>query len=63
MDRYSLRHYTQENTSGYTQPELDILNDELEALLGDLASSTDDNPSPDEVDALIKRHADDVARR
>lgn len=56
-------HYRMDNTEGYTQAELDALNAELETLVGDLASSTDDNASQGEVDALIKRHADDVARR
>lgn len=58
-----MEHYRLDNTTGYTQAELDALNAELQDLLADLASSTDGNPSPDDVDALIKRHADDVARR
>ena len=58
-----MEHYTMDNTEGYTQAELDALNAELHTLLADLASSTDGNPSPDEVSALIKRHNDDVARR
>ena len=56
-------HYRMDNTTGYTQAELDALNDELEGLLADLAASTDGNHTPDDVDALIKRQQDDVARR
>jgi hypothetical protein len=56
-------HYRFDNTDGYTQAELDALNAELAGLLDDLAASTDGNPDPDDVQALIKRHNDDVARR
>lgn len=55
--------YRPDNTSGYTQAELDAFNEELQGLLADLAASTDGDPTPDDVEALVKRHADDVARR
>lgn len=57
------RYYRLDNTTGYTQAQLDALNAELQDLLADLASSTDDNATPEEVAALISRHAHDVARR
>ena len=58
-----MEHYTTDNTQGYTSEELDALNAELDGLLADLASSTDGQATPDDVQALIKRHNDDVARR
>ena len=47
---------TQQNTEGYTQDELDELNDELSQRLNGI----DD---PDERDNLEKQFADEVARR
>lgn len=50
-------HYTEDNTQGYTQEELDALNAELGALLSEI------EPHTDAWYAVIKRHNDDVARR
>lgn len=48
---------TQDNTTGYTQEELDALNAELEGLLQGL------EPYSDAWYAATKRHGDEVARR
>lgn len=56
-------YYRSDNTAGYTQDELEALNAELQDLLADLASSTDGQATPDDVQALITRHGDAVARR
>lgn len=49
--------YTNENTQGYTQEELDQLNAELAARLEGV------EPGTDAWHEIVKRHADEVARR
>lgn len=51
------QHYTMDNTDGFPQEQLDAWNAELDALLTGL------EPHTDQWYAVIKRHADDVARR
>ena len=55
--------YTQDNTQGYSQAELDALNNECASRLFCAAVNKGDDLTPDEIDAIIKRHADDVAGR
>lgn len=51
------QHYTQDNTEGYTQEQLDALNTELEARLVGL------EPHTDAWYAAIHTHHDEVAGR
>lgn len=55
--------YRLDNTTGYTQAELDALNDELQGILAAEACSSDDTLIPDDVERITKQHADAVARR
>lgn len=50
--------YNAENTDGYTQAELDALNEEIEARLAEI-----DPLDYEARNAEIKRHQDEVARR
>jgi hypothetical protein len=49
--------FTQQNTEGYTDQELDALNAELEERLADL------DPSSDEYQQTEKAFYDEVSRR
>ena len=55
--------YRQDNTEGYGDEELKALNDEIQGILSDYADSAAGDYDPDEVERIIKQHADDVARR
>ena len=57
------QYYTQENTQGYSDAELQALNLELCDILADARASHDDQLTPDEMDAIIKAHSDEVSRR
>jgi hypothetical protein len=52
-----MKYYTPDNTSGYTQAELDALNAELDARLTAL------EPHTDAWYEAIHRHNDEVAGR
>lgn len=54
--------YTADNTTGYTQVELDRLNRALQTMLDD-AYEADPDITPDEIEDLTKAHAEAVARR
>ena len=49
--------FTQENTEGYTDSELDALNEELAERLGDL------EPGSDDYQQAEKSFSDEVSRR
>ena len=57
-------YYTQENTQGYTDAELEALNVELCLLLsGWQAKSPAHIRAQERIQEIIKEHNDDVARR
>ena len=58
-----MEYYRSDNTTGYTQTELDALNEALQDILAGAADSSNDAVTPDEVDRLIKLHNDTVAGR
>lgn len=55
-------YYTQDNTTGYTDAELHALNAELCGILTPLYAN-DGCPDLDTVNAIIKRHNNEVAGR
>ena len=55
------QYYRTDNTTGYSQTELDLLNEELERILNTEACNSESTLTPDEVDGIIKNHADWVA--
>jgi hypothetical protein len=55
--------YRADNTVGYTERELTILNSEVDCWLLYARMQKGDDLTMDETDELIKRHMDDVAGR
>jgi hypothetical protein len=57
-----MKRYRVDNTSGYTQDELDTLNRELSTLI---KAAWEANPlmTQDNLYAIVKGHGDDVAKR
>ena len=54
-----MKIFRPDNTEGFTQDQLDVLNDEWEKLAATLGLDPDD----DEYDLQAKFFADDVAKR
>lgn len=55
--------FTMDNTQGYTQNELDALNQELETRLVMAAMDKGDELTPDERHEIITHHEHEVAQR
>ncbi len=56
-----MKSFRNDNTDGYTDSELDILNEEWEGRVKQLGINIDDDP--DEYDLQSKWFADEVAKR